>query len=282
MIVDFHTHIFSPQVRAHRDDYIRRDPCFATLYDQPKARLATAEELVASMDKSGIDMSLVCSIGWTSHKLCVESNDYILESVSRYPGRLVGLAAVQPTAGDKALKELRHCVQGGVKGVGEMRPDIQGFDLSSDRVLTDIAAMLSEHRLIWLSHASEPVGHGYPGKGKLTPQVLYAFILRFPALGVVLAHWGGGLPFYALMPEVRQALGSVYFDTAASPYLYEPAVYPLAIGLVGSGHILFGSDFPLMPQSRPLEEIQSLGLVAEDRQLILGGNAHRLLGLSQG
>ena len=54
MIIDFHTHVFSPQVKKNRSQYIDSDPCFATLYAAPNAKLATADELVASMDEAEI------------------------------------------------------------------------------------------------------------------------------------------------------------------------------------------------------------------------------------
>ena len=55
---------------------------------------------------------------------------------------------------------------------------------------------------------------------------------------LVLAHWGGGLPFYALMPEVAESLSDVYFDTAASPFLYDAKVFETAASIVGPGHIM--------------------------------------------
>jgi len=103
VIIDFHTHIFPPWLRERRDEYAKSDPCFSLLYSQPKARMATAEELVASMDEAGIDLSVVLNAGWVSHELCVKTNDYILDSVSRYPTRLVGFCAIQPRAEDAAI-----------------------------------------------------------------------------------------------------------------------------------------------------------------------------------
>jgi predicted TIM-barrel fold metal-dependent hydrolase len=277
VIIDFHAHIFSPDLINSRDDYSRQDPCFAELYNNSRAKMATAEELIAAMDIHHIDMSVVCNIGWTEHALCVESNDYILESVSRYPQRLLGLAAIQPNAGDDALKELERCIKAGARGVGEMRPDIQSFDMTNDNLLTPLVNCLMQHGCIWLNHASEPLGHNYAGKGALTPQVLYPFICRFPELNIVLAHWGGGMPFYTLMPEVQMALKRVYFDTAASPYLYSPSVYSRVIDLVGAEHMLFGTDFPLIPQNRQLKEIEDLCVSQSDKSLILGSNAQKLL-----
>jgi uncharacterized protein len=231
------------------------------------------------MDRQGIDMSIVCNIGWTEHNLCVESNDYILEAIGHYPNRIAGLAAIQPKAGEAAVWELERCVKGGVSGVGEMRPDLQGFDMCDDKLLTPLVNILIRHRLIWLSHASEPVGHDYSGKGALTPQVIYPFVVRHPEMRIVLAHWGGGLPFYALMPEVKAALSNVFFDTAASHYLYQSQIYTQVIDIIGAERILFGSDYPLMAPCRPLEEIKALGLSIQDNELLLGGNAARLLNL---
>jgi len=279
MIIDFHTHVFPPQIKKNRGKYIDSDSCFAILYSQKDAKLTTADELIADMDKHEVDISVITNIGWTTHELCVETNDYILESVARYPHRLVGFCAVQPNSYDAAIDEIERCAQGGIRGVGELRPDMQLFDLKDAEVIEPFIDVISKHKLILLTHTSEPVGHQYAGKGAVTPDMLYPFITNFPDLIIVCAHWGGGLPFYALMPEVKQAMRNVYFDTAASPFLYSPQVYHQVIQLVGADKILFGSDYPLLTQNRLISEIRSLDLSEETRNLILSGNAQRLLGI---
>ena len=279
VIIDFHTHVFSPQIKKNRHKYIERDPCFALLYSSKDAKIATADELIASMDEAGVDISVILNIGWTTHELCVETNDYIVESISRYPQRLVGFCAVQPQSPEAAIAEIERCAKAGIRGVGEMRPDMQPFDLGDELVMEPLVEVLRKHQLILLTHASEPVGHDYPGKGVITPDILYPFIASFPDLTIVCAHWGGGLPFYALMPEVEKAMSNVFFDTAASPLLYTPQVYNQVIQLVGADKILFGSDYPLLAQGRLLEEIGALDLPQETKSLILSGNAQRLLGI---
>jgi len=269
--LDFHTHIFSPRVKENREQYIKADPRFAVLYSNSKARLVTADELILSMDEAGIDVSVILNIGWATHELCVETNDYILESASRYPGRLVAFCAVQPES-DGAAKELERCARSGARGVGELRPDIKLFDPQCKELLAPLAEIMVRRGLILLTHASEPVGHDYPGKGDITPDKLYSLISGFPGLRIVCAHWGGGLPFYALMPEVKEKLQNVYFDTAASPFLYRPEVYQRVIGLVGADKVLFGSDYPLLGQKRALEEVKTLRLDDGIEKQVLGGN----------
>ena len=279
MIIDFHTHVFPPRVKERRNEYINSDPCFSLLYSNPRAKLATTEELINSMDEAGVDLSVVLNIGWLSHELCVETNDYILASVSRYPDRLIGFCGIQPTAGDAAIAELERCASAGARGIGEMRSDMQGFNLADGAIMKPVIDAIAKHNLILLTHSSEPVGHQYAGKGSITPDVLYSFILAFPQLKLVCAHWGGGLPFYGTMPEVANALTNVFFDTAATVLLYQPHIFTEVSHIIGDDRILFGSDYPLTTQSRPIAQVRSLQLAEEQKAKILGDNAQRLLSI---
>jgi predicted TIM-barrel fold metal-dependent hydrolase len=278
VIVDFHTHVVPPDIKKNRDKYLG-DACFSLLYAEPEAKLITADELINAMDEYEIDKSVILNLGWVSHELCVETNDYILESIARYPERLIGFCAIQPLAGDEALEELERCARNGIKGIGEMRPDVQGFDLRDGKTMKPIIKAAIEHDLIFLTHASEPVGHQYCGKGNITPEIIYPFILSFPDLKFVCAHWGGGLPFYALMPEVDKALSNVYFDTAATPFLYRPQIFKQVTDIIGSDRILFGSDYPLLSPRRIIDQIESTRISPKDKAKILGGNAQRLLSI---
>lgn len=276
-IVDFHTHIFPPEIREHREEYLKKDLLFSQLYSNPKARLATAEELISNMDEGGIATSAALNLNWLSHELCVKTNDYIMEAVSRYPQRLVGFGMVALSSGEAALREVERCARGGLRGLGEIRlsPDILEGEKAA--IVDGLAKVAKQYNLIVLTHSSEPVGHRYPGKGKVTPDLLYRLIARYPDLKVVCAHWGGGLPFYELMPEVSQTLKNTYYDTAASTLLYKMDIFKQAAGLVGPGKVLFGSDFPLLSPQKFIQKIKDLNLPPDVVENILGGNAQKLL-----
>ncbi|HEY8478171.1 MAG TPA: amidohydrolase family protein, partial [Chloroflexota bacterium] len=279
LVVDFHTHIFPPEVIRRRDDFADLCPRFAALYRRPTSRLATAEQLIDEMDASGVDVSVVLGFDWTSHTLCRLHNDYLLDALRRYPGRLVAFASINPLAGDLAIAELERCVEGGMRGIGELNPEAKPFHYDDVGVLRPLFEFAAAHRLIVLTHASEPTGHVYPGKGTCTPDVLARMVERFPDNVFVLAHCGGGLPFYELMPEVGRALQKTYYDTAAWPYLYEDRVFAALVALVGAGRVLWGTDYPLLRQRRLLERVRRMELPLEVERAILGGNAAALLGL---
>ncbi|MDP6099861.1 MAG: amidohydrolase family protein [Dehalococcoidia bacterium] len=258
---------------------LRAEPHFAEVFASPRARMATAEEVISSMEQDEVDTSVVLGANWGAPERCREANDYLLESAARHQGLLVAFCGLTPGDTETAALEIERCAAAGAMGVGELRPDVMGLDMSNEATTAPIYRALERHRLILLLHTSEPVGHFYPGKAGMTPETLYPFLLLHPSLTVVCAHWGGGLPFYALMPEVARALEHTYFDTSATPFLYRPQIYNHAIQMVGEDKVLFGSDYPLMPQRRPISEVRSLSLPQRVENLLLGGNAAKLLGL---
>ena len=278
MLVDFHTHVLPPEFRDKRSEYAARDATFSELLGNPRARIATADELIEAMDRDGVDVSVVMGLGWTDHRMARDANDYIIESVSRYPDRLKGFAGINPAWGGAAVNEAERCAAAGLLGIGELHPNTQRLDLGNRTIMQPLMEVVRNRGLIVTTHSSEPVGHLYRGKGTVRPEMLWRFIQAFPDVTVVCAHWGGGLPFYALMPEVLESLRNVYFDTAASPFLYDKSVFSTVSSLVGAERILFASDYPLLAAGRIAGQLEASGLPRRERQAIAYGNAVRLLG----
>ena len=266
MTTDFHTHIFPPDLRARRERWLEKDATFADMFADPAARMASAEDLIRAMDEDGVRRAIAMGMGWTDKGLARESNDYIIEAARRCPDRIIPFCSVNPAwGGDAAASETDRCARLGARGIGELHPDTQGFDLAAD--VRPILEVADEFRLAVTVHSSEPVGHLYPGKGDTTPRELMKLIetsREYPGVKIICAHWGGGLPFYALMPEVRDALANVWFDTAATPFLYSRRVFSVAAALVGTDKILPASDFPLMRFARIRRQIRRAGMNEDD------------------
>src|SRR5579859_7372603 len=126
MIINAHIHIFPPEVGSRREHFLTLEPHFAALYANPRARLATAEDAIASLGRNGVDAAFALGFGWRDHALCQLHNDYLIDVQRRYPGRILGFAAIQPLAGAGALAEIERARAGGLRGVGELMPHGQG------------------------------------------------------------------------------------------------------------------------------------------------------------
>jgi predicted TIM-barrel fold metal-dependent hydrolase len=280
LIIDFHTHITAPEIIARRDEYLVRDAWFRDLYANPKARLSSAEELIAAMDRDSVDQAVVFGFGWRDMDLCRRDNDYVIESMARYPERLIGFAVVNPQSGAEAVREIERCVAAGLRGVGELMPDGQGYRLDDQEIMAPIVDVAMEHDMLLLTHSSEPVGHLYPGKGTVTPDEIIRFARLFPDARLVCAHWGGGTIFYELMPEVARIMCNVYYDMAASPFLYRDDIFSLAARWA-PGKVLFATDYPLIGPGDVIRRLEAVRIPTATRRRMLGGNAWRILKLGE-
>lgn len=279
MIIDFHTHIFPEEVRKNREKYFPSESAFELLYNTSGSKLVGAEELVNSMDEQGVDLSVVFGFPWKNSQYFKKHNDYIMKAVAKYPKRLKGFCCLDP-CNKKAVSEVVRCIKGGLSGVGELAFYQSGIDKTFINKLEPIMKICKDKNLPVLIHTNEPIGHTYPGKTPITLVQIYKLVEKFPKNKIVLAHWGGGIFFFLLLKkEVKENLKNVYFDTAASPFLYNTAVYRIAIQIIGENKILFGSDFPLLRPARYFKELEKAGLSNDSIKNIFGINAARLLRL---
>jgi uncharacterized protein len=276
MIIDSHVHILPASMRDAREVLAGLDPWFDVCHRGARS-IVTADELLASMEASGIDRSVCFGWPFADPGHCAEVNDHLIAVQREHPDRLTCFSTVS-AARPGAVAELRRCADLGLRGAGELNADAQGFDLDSAEI-DDVAAACAELGIPLVLHCSEPVGHDYPGKGTATPGPVAAFALRHPELRLVCAHLGGGLPFYAHMPEVAELCHRLWFDTAAGPFLFAATAYRAVLDLCGADRLLFGTDHPLLPARRYIDAFAQAEFTASERELVMGGNAVRLLGL---
>ena len=230
------------------------------------------------MDGMNVEVTVCFTWPFADPALCAEANDWLAAQVRRHPGRLIGFGVVQPAA-PGAAEEAARCARLGLRGIGELNADAQGWALEDDAALAPLVRACVDAGLPWTLHCSEPVGHAYPGKGTATPDRVVSLAERHGDLQLICAHLGGGLPFYAHMHEVRELCRRLWFDTAAVPFLYDPTVYASVVELVGADRILLGSDHPLLRIPRYLDALSTSGLDLAALDAIRGGNAATLLGL---
>jgi len=279
VIIDFHTHIFPSFFRDDRDALFYREPAFKNLYDSPQSSLSGVRDLIRIMDEEEVEMSVVFGFPWEREDHFRRHNDYVIEAVQKFPDRLIGFCCFSVLSSGGA-REAERCLTSGLSGVGELAVYGSGLTTDITDAFTDVMSLCFHYDVPMLLHVNEPVGHNYPGKAPITLNQIDRFLKAYPENKVVLAHWGGGIFFFALLKkEVKEILKNVWFDTAASPYLYSPDTYRIAGEIIGFEKILFGSDYPLLKPQRYFKEMALAGLPPHAMDRITGMNAAELLGM---
>lgn len=277
MIIDSHTHLFSQAVADNRTPFFEGEPEFRLLYDSPKSKITTVSQLMDTMDQYEVDISIIFGFPWRNPEYTRRNNDAIIEAVTAHPKRLRGLACFDP-AWNGAAKEAERCIDAGLSGVGELAFYLSGIDDRAIRLLTPVMDILKDKGdLPCMIHTNEPVGHHYPGKSPVTLGQIDSLTRAFPDNKIILAHWGGGIFFYHIMKkQMKERLKNIWYDTAASVFLYDPAIYDMALQAGVLEKVLFGTDYPLLTPDRYYRDIDRSQLTPEQKQMVLGENARTL------
>jgi len=275
LIVDVHVHVFPPEILPSINTYLETDPFLKTICTSPGHKYASLEDLVAAMEKGGVDKALAGGFASSDPGLCSIMNDYVLEGARKYPGKIFPMISLSPD--QFSGEEIDRCLDQGAVGVGELFPWGQKFDLQG-KAAERLACCCRERNLPLLLHVNEEVGHYYAGKGEVSVKEAVTFAQQHPELTIIYAHWGGGMPFYELMPELKGKLSHVYYDISAGPFLYTPDIYRVVREIGIMDKVLLGTDYPLISPGRYYREMKKAGLTAEEINLICGENARKIWG----
>ncbi len=233
-------------------------------------------------------------------------NDCLAAIMRDRPERFSSLATLPLNDPEASVAEFERATgELGFPGV-MLYSNVNGVALADER-FWPIYERASDAKTVLYIHPTYPVGVEAMQEYWLMPLVGFLFdttlaatalvfsgvVERFPGIRWVLSHLGGAIPYlaerldrgYEAFPDCRanisklptEYLKKFYYDTVN----FDPNALQLAIDFAGSDHILAGSDYPHQIGSlqKMGESLQSLDVSEEDRSMILGGNAARLLGL---
>src|SRR5690606_12320181 len=143
--------------------------------------------------------------------------------IRAHPDRLSAFVTFHPAAGVKAaLAEVRRAHAEGLIGLGELSPHSQVYGVD-DPVFAEVLRLAGELQMPVNLHVTDPASRPYVGRIE-TPLGDFVRLARtFPQTTFILAHWGGMLPL--VDPDALTLLSNVYYDTAASPLLYDSGVW---------------------------------------------------------
>ncbi|MBI2498343.1 MAG: amidohydrolase family protein [Opitutae bacterium] len=282
-IIDSHVHLYPPEVNRDPAAWAaaRHEPHWTGLCTRRRKDgravqgFPSVDQLLRDMDAAGVAKVVLLGWYWERHDSCVAQNRFYADCLRAHPDRLAALATVQPKGGAAAFEEACRAMDDGLVGFGELSPHSQRFGLD-DPVWRQVLALAAEWKVPVNLHVTDPASRKFPGRVDTPPEDFLRAAREFPATNFILAHWGGGLAWSA----EAVALPNVWFDTAASPLLYDPTVWTKA----PPDRVLFGTDYPLVLYPRTETAPGFGGLLTEARNAgataaVLGGNAVQLFGL---
>jgi len=217
-------------------------------------RSLSAEETWNAVSVSGAEKMAVLGWPFAGEEDCVLQNDFILKEMQKQKDILLGFGTVNPAAGESAVREAERCLDAGFFGIGELDPEQQGFSLTDPFFERICTLCVSRRRPLCLHAGIGMKDHG-TGRKDLLPASYYHFIEKWQSLVLILPHFGGGIPFYAMMPEVGRHLKNVIFDNAPDTEKYVPSASECAELCLKENRLAYGSHFPVVLQDGKETEI---------------------------
>jgi aminocarboxymuconate-semialdehyde decarboxylase len=238
--------------------------------------------------------------------VCRLQNEALSAMAVAHPGRVTALGAVPLQAPARAAEMLAAVMAlPGVAGV-ETSASVQGAYLGDDRFEPFWAEAERTGALVFIHPATRgfglpvfdeyylwnTVGNPVETAVSAAHMVMAGVLERHPGLRVLLAHGGGAL--LALRGRLRHAAGfqaqararfggdldaalrRFYYDTVT----FDEGLLRALIDYAGWERVLLGSDRPFdMGTTRPVAEVEALGLAPAEQRGVLGGNAAKVLGV---
>jgi len=233
-------------------------------------------------------------------------NDHFAYLVSKHPDRLLALATIDAFQGEAAAREVERAVKS--LGIGGICIDCaQGghwLDEPQARPTLTVAAELDvpifvhpvspiglTERMAHLGHIGILLARGTENAASILALLRSGIFDELPNLKIVLPMIGAATFLFAGMADQEhgreegwqgtkpgQLRQRLYVDTMG----FDPASIRFVLNLLGSEHVLLGSDWPIMlikPRQEIIALLQSpdLALTQEEQQAILSANTLRLL-----
>jgi aminocarboxymuconate-semialdehyde decarboxylase len=286
-----------------------------------RPKMESFDVRLADMDRQGVDVQAVSVAVyqyyyWADAELGAKAarmiNEEFVQATARYDGRFVPLGTVPLQDCEAAVEELSYLagplgMRGIEIGTHVSGPEIPDPEISCPR-LERFWAEVERLGLVVVVHTegtTHPerlqghnfvniIGHAFEATLAIAHLIFDGVVARHPDLKIVVVHGGGYLPAYPgridhgwrARDDVREGvtepptsyLRKFFFDTM----VFEPGQLRYLVDTYGAEHVLLGTDYPYdMGDDDPLALLAAADLTQEQVNLIAGGNAARLLGVSR-
>ena len=261
-IINAHCHIY-PEKIADKAVIGIRD-----FYDLDMSLNGKVDGLLRDGEKVGVTHYLVHSVA-TTPKQVKSINEFIAESVNKYPDMFTGFGTLHPDSED-IQGDFDYLIELGLKGV-KLHPDFQQFAMNDERAFK-IGEVVSAGNVPMLVHCGD-FRYNYSNPEQVKP-----FLDKFPEIPFIGAHFAG----WSVWEEATEKLAgtpNLYVDLCSSLYALSPEAAVELIHAYGADKVLWGTDYPMWESISEMEYFKRLDLTDKERSLILYENAAKLLNL---
>jgi len=243
-IIDFHGHVGRWDIFEMNDD---------------------PHEIIETMDAVGIDRSCLFNI---FHPDGTTGNDQTADFVAHYPNRFIGFAYVSPLMPERISSELERAIDELKFLAIKIYPPYSSWTMD-DPIWDPVYEFANDRSLAVISHTGP--------EETCQPVQVENIADRFPNANFVIGHSGNMEPYRTQAIQATQRFPNVYLETCST--YRQPGVIERLVSEAGADRVLFGSDVPLMDPRPQIGKIITADINNEEKRLVLGENAKRLLKL---
>lgn len=244
-----------------------------------RLRITTSEDLVAQMDEYGLHRAVVASASAIMYRNCQPGNEDLLREIEPYGERFIPFAVIDPSYVEWQ-KDLEWCIDRmGIRGV-RIYPQYDPYTLA-DPCCDELCEFCNEHGLVVA--VSQRV-EDYRQKREVLDYVdptldeLADLFERNPETRFIVLN---GRKYFAtrLITEADSLPDNYWVEISRLNVFLKEEFGPL-VRAIGASRLLFGTGMPLKMVGPVLLKMEHVDLSKEDKALIYGGNAEKLLGLT--
>lgn len=223
----------------------------------------TPEKMLEIYDDIGVDLAVINS--WNLAYDPPAGNDEVAEIIKNHPDRYIGFGVISPRWSPNVADEVDRCMELGMKGF-KMHPTLNSWYADSPLVYP-VMDRIAKYNVPVLFHSwNDDFSH---------PSRIGRLAKLYPTVPIIMGHMGYEDWYEAAY--LAKELPNVYLDTTGQ--YNEVRTFREAVRICGAEKIVFGTDGPAMGMKAELVKIQDADISDDDKKLILGENAKRLLNI---
>ena len=224
---------------------------------------ATPRDLLSEMDRNQVDEAVVATVDAFLAVYNREGNDQVLAAAREHADRFIPFTTANPWYGEKAVEDLDRTFAEGAAGL-KLHPRMQGFRITDPIVRPLVELCIDRGRPIYF-HTGTPIAS--------MPYQLNELAMQYPEATLIMGRMAWS-DFWNDVPYACRGVDNIFLETSH----HVPHFIGRCMAELGSGRMVYGSDWPIQCMDLEIEKIRRYVPHEEDRANLFGRTLARILG----